>query len=72
MSCHIEQSQLADRQVSAIGADPQLALETGTFAPGSTSDPTGAGNTCDDANDTTGCIFTQNLLVEDATAAEVS
>lgn len=29
------------------------------------------GNTCDDANDATGCIFTQNLLVNDATADEI-
>ena len=31
-----------------------------------------AGNTCDDANDPNGCIFTQNLLVEDATADEIN
>lgn len=30
------------------------------------------GNTCDDANDAQGCIFTQNLLVEDATAEEIN
>ena len=30
------------------------------------------GNTCDDANDPNGCIFTQNLLVEDATADEIN
>jgi hypothetical protein len=35
-------------------------------------DPTGAGNTCDTADDTEGCIFTQKLLVEDATAAEIA
>ncbi|KAL5330359.1 hypothetical protein ACEPPN_003886 [Leptodophora sp. 'Broadleaf-Isolate-01'] len=34
-------------------------------------DPTAAGNTCDDANDAEGCIFTQNLLVNDATEAEI-
>lgn len=34
-------------------------------------DPTAAGNTCDD-DDPAGCIFTQNLLVDDATADEIS
>ena len=29
------------------------------------------GNTCDDANDANGCIFTLNLLVEDATPDEI-
>ncbi|KAI0845529.1 hypothetical protein F5Y00DRAFT_166708 [Daldinia vernicosa] len=58
-------------QLASIGADPQLALQSGTFAPGQAGDQTGAGNTCDDANDTEGCIFTQNLLVEDATAEEI-
>ena len=37
-----------------------------------TSDTSGKGNTCDTQNDSVGCIFSQNLLVEDATAAEVS
>lgn len=58
-------------QLASIGADPNLAVNTGTFAPGSTSDNTGAGNTCDDANDTVGCIISQNLLVADVTAAEI-
>jgi len=60
------------KQIAAVGGDPQLALKTGTFAPGSTSDTTGKGNTCDVDEDDEGCIFTQNLLVEDATAAEIS
>ncbi|KAH9221861.1 hypothetical protein DL95DRAFT_402727 [Leptodontidium sp. 2 PMI_412] len=60
------------KSLASIGADPQEALLSGTFAPGSTSDNTGKGNTCDTADDTVGCIFTQNLLVEDATAAEIS
>ncbi|KAK4687273.1 hypothetical protein P7C73_g2829, partial [Tremellales sp. Uapishka_1] len=59
-------------QIASIGGDPQTALKSGTFAPGTIGDTTGAGNTCDDANDATGCIFTQNKLVEDATAAEIS
>ncbi|KAK0221846.1 hypothetical protein IW262DRAFT_935529 [Armillaria fumosa] len=59
------------KQISAVGGNPQDALKSGTFAPGQIGDPTAAGNTCDDANDATGCIFTQNLLVEDATAAEI-
>ncbi|KAI2618763.1 hypothetical protein GGR54DRAFT_141935 [Hypoxylon sp. NC1633] len=58
-------------QLASIGADPQLALQSGTFAPGQVGDSTGKGNTCDTADDTEGCIFTQNLLVEDATAAEI-
>ncbi|KAK6948614.1 hypothetical protein Daesc_010384 [Daldinia eschscholtzii] len=58
-------------QLASIGADPQLALQSGTFAPGQAGDQTGAGNTCDDADDAEGCIFTQNLLVEDATAEEI-
>lgn len=58
-------------QLASIGADPQLALQSGTFAPGQAGDQTGAGNTCDVADDAEGCIFTQNLLVEDATAAEI-
>ncbi len=59
------------QQISAVGGDPQDALESGTFAPGTIGDPTAKGNTCDDANDATGCIFTQNLLVPDATAEEI-
>lgn len=35
------------------------------------ADNTGAGNTCDTVDDPIGCIFTENLLVEDATAAEI-
>ncbi|KAI5866706.1 hypothetical protein GGS23DRAFT_593444 [Durotheca rogersii] len=58
-------------QLASIGADPQLALQSGTFEPGQIGDPTGAGNTCDTLDDAEGCIFTQNLLVEDATAAEI-
>ncbi|KAH8681583.1 hypothetical protein BX600DRAFT_26677 [Xylariales sp. PMI_506] len=59
-------------QIASVGGDPQDALKSGTFAPGTIGDTTGAGHTCDDATDTTGCIFTQNLLVEDATAAEIT
>ncbi|KAK0201892.1 hypothetical protein DFS33DRAFT_1350792 [Desarmillaria ectypa] len=59
------------KQIAAVGGDPQDALKSGTFAPGQIGDPTASGNTCDDANDATGCIFTQNLLVEDATANEI-
>ncbi|KAI0486138.1 hypothetical protein F4859DRAFT_357031 [Xylaria cf. heliscus] len=58
-------------QLASIGADPQLALKSGTFAPGEVGDPTGAGNTCDEADDPVGCIFTQNLIVEDASAQEI-
>ncbi|KAG8915703.1 hypothetical protein FRC01_003532 [Tulasnella sp. 417] len=59
------------KQIAGVGGDPQQALESGTFAPGDVNDPTGKGNSCDDANDPVGCIFTGNLLVEDATAAEI-
>lgn len=37
-----------------------------------TNDNTGAGNTCDDANDAVGCIISQNLLVPDVTEAEIN
>ncbi|KAI1502411.1 hypothetical protein F5X99DRAFT_427326 [Biscogniauxia marginata] len=58
-------------QLASVGADPQLALQSGTFEPGDVNDATGAGNTCDVIDDPEGCIFTQNLLVEDATAEEI-
>ncbi|KAI0396716.1 hypothetical protein F5Y17DRAFT_78180 [Xylariaceae sp. FL0594] len=58
-------------QLASIGADPRLALQSGTFAPGDRTDTTGAGNACDIATDTNGCIFTQNLLVPDASAQEI-
>ncbi|KAG8987227.1 hypothetical protein FRB94_002072, partial [Tulasnella sp. JGI-2019a] len=60
------------KQIASIGGDPQQALKAGTFAPGQIGDPTAKGNSCDDANDPVGCIFTQNLLVEDATADEIT
>jgi hypothetical protein len=53
------------QQLQAVGADPQDALLSGTFAPGDLNDNTGAGNTCD----TDDCIFDQNLLVDDATVS---
>jgi len=59
------------KQIASVGGDPLIALKSGTFAPGNLNDNTGKGNTCDDANDPNGCIFTQKLLVEDATAAEI-
>ncbi|KAI0482221.1 hypothetical protein GGR56DRAFT_663233 [Xylariaceae sp. FL0804] len=59
------------RQLDSIGANPQLALQSGTFAPGEIGDPTAAGNTCDVDTDKVGCIFTQDLLVKDATPAEI-
>ncbi|KAF7882216.1 hypothetical protein EAF00_011732 [Botryotinia globosa] len=60
------------KQLASIGADPQEALLSGTFAPGTIGDPTAAGNTCDDEADSPGCIFTQNLIVNDATADEIT
>lgn len=59
-------------QIANIGGNPVDALQSGTFAPGQIGDPTAAGNGCDDQNDAVGCIFTQNLLVEDATEDEVN
>lgn len=58
-------------QIAAVGGDPLEALQSGTFEPGDVNDATGAGNTCNDENDAEGCIFTENLLVEDASEAEI-
>ncbi|KAH9480455.1 hypothetical protein JR316_0007055 [Psilocybe cubensis] len=60
------------KQIAKVGGNPQDALKSGTFAPGRLDDATAKGNTCDDLNDPVGCIFTQNRLVEDATAAEIN
>lgn len=61
------------KQLASVGADAQEALLSGTFAPGQKTDTTGKGNSCDTLNDAQGgCIFSQNLLVEDATAAEIT
>ena len=59
-------------QLASIGADPNLAIQTGTFAAGDPNDNTGAGNTCDDADDAVGCIISQNLLVADVTEDEIA
>lgn len=59
------------RQIASVGGDPQQALKSGTFAPGDVNDPTAKGNSCDTEDDEPGCIFTQNLLVEDATGDEI-
>lgn len=53
-----------------IGGNPQDALATGTFAPGTIGDSTAKGNTCDDI-DPAGCIVTKGLIQFDATADEV-
>ena len=60
------------KEIAKLGGNPQDALLTGTFAPGNKNDTTGRGNSCDDANDPNGCIFTQNLLVPDATEDEIN
>ena len=60
------------KQIASVGGNPVDALKSGTFAPGQIGDPTAKGNTCDDANDPNGCIFTQNLLVDDATEDEIN
>jgi hypothetical protein len=59
-------------QLAKIGGNPLDAIKSGTFAPGKLGDPTAKGNTCDDANDATGCIFTQGLLVPDVTEQEIN
>ncbi|EED15659.1 conserved hypothetical protein [Talaromyces stipitatus ATCC 10500] len=60
------------KQIASIGGDPSTAIQSGTFAPGQIGDTTGKGKTCDDQNDPTGCIFTQNLLVPDVTQDEIN
>lgn len=60
------------KQIASIGGDPQEALKSGTFAAGDPTDPTAKGKSCNDLNDKIGCIFSQNLLVEDATPAEIT
>ncbi|KAJ7254392.1 hypothetical protein B0H12DRAFT_975060, partial [Mycena haematopus] len=60
------------KQIASVGGNPQDALQSGTFAPGNVNDSTGKGNTCDVATDAAGCIVSQNLLVPDATADEIT
>jgi hypothetical protein len=60
------------KQLAGVGADPLLALEAGTFAPGDLNDSTGKGNACDTADDEPGCIFTEKLLQLDASEEEIS
>ena len=59
------------KQIKSVGGDRLDAIKSGTFSPGHISDPTTKGNTCDDRNGAQGCIFTLNLLVPDATEAEI-
>ncbi|KAL0064683.1 hypothetical protein AAF712_008381 [Marasmius tenuissimus] len=59
------------KQIASVGGDPLLALNSGTFAPGQTNDPTAKGNSCNDENDDNGCIFTLNLLTPAATEEEI-
>ncbi|KAM0425479.1 hypothetical protein ACHAPT_009268 [Fusarium lateritium] len=60
------------KQLAGIGADPNLALLSGTFAPGDAGDSTGKGNSCDTEEPDLGCIFSEGLLVLDATEEEIS
>ncbi|KAJ4375018.1 hypothetical protein N0V83_002097 [Neocucurbitaria cava] len=60
------------RQIAAVGGDPTLANEASTFAPGQVDDPTGAGNSCDDADDAAGCINSQKLRVDDLSNDEIT
>ena len=59
-------------QIANIGGNPLVALQSGTFAPGTIGDTTGKGNSCDTEDDAVGCIFSENLLVKDATEDEVN
>jgi hypothetical protein len=59
------------KQIGKVGGNPQEALNSGTFKPGNLNDNTGKGNTCDTQDDPQGCIFSQNLLVPDATQDEI-
>jgi len=34
-------------QIASVGGDPQIAIKSGTFAPGDPNDLTGKGNTCE-------------------------
>ncbi|KAI8723002.1 hypothetical protein NCS52_00154800 [Fusarium sp. LHS14.1] len=60
------------KQLAGIGADPNLALLSGTFAPGDTDDNTGKGNSCDTEEPELGCIFSEKLLVLDASEDEIA
>lgn len=60
------------KQLKAIGADPNLALLSGTFAPGDLNDATAKGKTCDDPDPTLGCIYSTGTLVLDASQEEVA
>lgn len=59
------------KQIQSVGGNPLDALLSGTFAPGDLNDPTARGNGCNEIDDPEGCIFTQNLLVPDATEEEI-
>lgn len=60
------------KQLAGIGADPNLSLLSGTFAAGDPNDNTGKGKSCDDEEPDLGCIYSQGLLVLDASEAEIS
>lgn len=55
------------RQIALIGGDPIDALYSGTFQPGEVDNADVSGDTCN----TEDCIFTDNLLVKDASKAEI-
>ncbi|TFK28003.1 hypothetical protein FA15DRAFT_665759 [Coprinopsis marcescibilis] len=60
------------KQIKAVGGNPLDALLSGTFAPGDLNDATARGNSCNELDDPEGCIFTQNLLVPDASPEEIA
>lgn len=54
------------QQIASIGGEPQDALKSGTFAPGTLGDPTAAGNTCDNIVDEVSIdmkLFFDDLLI---------
>jgi hypothetical protein len=56
------------RQLSLIGGNATMAIEAGTFAPGSNNDFAGKGNTCD----TPDCIYENGLLQKLVSNDEIS
>ncbi|KAI5457177.1 hypothetical protein BGZ63DRAFT_337044, partial [Mariannaea sp. PMI_226] len=60
------------RQLASIGADPELALLSGTFAASGVSTIQSLNNYCDNEDLSLGCIFSQNLLVLDASRNEIA
>lgn len=72
-SCTASQAN-ADFILAVAPVSPRCLDERGVAnaaSQGTIGDPTAKGNTCDTADDSTGCIFTHKLIVNDATPAEI-